>query len=296
MQTREEVAKALTDLRDNDPMMRNLINDDLSGVVMILFPDPELIKGDGESKMLAELRDLIASYQSDKIDIEITGAPVWKSEMLDATIDDEIKFSVVGFLVGAIVSFICLRSFWGAVLATLTPFISIVWLIGGITTLFGQFTFLTTIVTTLVLVIAFAESMYFCFTWLRLWRDGMESNEAITETVNRVTPAAALTSVTTAISFGTLAITQGQGITEFAASGVIGVAIAYIALVTFLPLAIKFAVRFGFKPPDHMRHSGVGADPGGAVPGWPLRPSAGHRRGRDRGAVLHSAFRHAAAI
>lgn len=252
MQTREEVAKALSVLRDTDPMMRNLINADLSGVVMILFTDPEKIKGDGESKMLAELRDLIADYQSDKIDVEITGAPVWKSEMLDATIEDQIKFSVVGFLVGAIVSFICLRSFWGAVLATLTPFISIVWLIGGITTLFGQFTFLTTIVTTLVLVIAFAESMYFCFTWLRLWRDGMDSNEAIKETVNRVTPAAALTTITTAVSFATLAIAHGQGINEFAASGVIGVAIAYVALVTFLPLAIRTAVRLGFQPPDHM--------------------------------------------
>ena len=252
MQTREEVAEALTNLRDSDPMMRNLINNDLSGVVMIIFTDPEMTKGDGEIKMLAELQDLVDGYQSDKLTIEITGPPVWKTEMLDATIDDQLKFSVIGFLIGAIVSFICLRSFWGAALATLTPFISIIWLIGGITALFGQFTFLTNIVTTLVLVIAFAESMYFCFTWLRLWRDGMDSDDAIRETVNRVTPAAALTTITTAVSFATLMVTQGQGIAEFAVSGVIGVSIAYVALVTFLPLAIKFAVRLGFKPPDHM--------------------------------------------
>ena len=43
--SREEVATALTDLQQNDPMMRNLILADLSGVVMILFPDPELTKG-----------------------------------------------------------------------------------------------------------------------------------------------------------------------------------------------------------------------------------------------------------
>jgi hypothetical protein len=252
MQSREEVAKALTDLRDSDPIMRNLILGDLSGMVMILFPDPDLTRGSGEAKMLDELRDLIGQYESDEIDVELTGPPVWKTEMLDATISDQIKFSVVGFLIGAIVSFICLRSFWGAVLATLTPFISIIWLVGGITALFGQFTFLTNIVTTLVLVIAFAESMYFCFTWLRLWRDGMDPHEAITETVVRVTPAAALTSLTTMISFGTLVVVQGQGIEEFGISGVIGVALTYITLVTFLPLALKIAVRFGFRPPDHM--------------------------------------------
>ena len=252
MQTREEVAQALTDLRETDPLMRNLILGNLDGVVMILFPDQTLTRGAGEAAMLAELNDLVSSYRAENIDIELTGPPVWKTEMLDATISDQIKFSVVGFLIGAIVSFICLRSFWGAVLATLTPFISIVWLIGGITAMFGQFTFLTNIVTTLVLVIAFAESMYFCFTWLRLWRDGMEPNEAISETVTRVTPAAALTSITTMVSFATLIVTQGQGIEEFGISGVIGVAIAYLALVTFLPLAIKLAVRLGFRPPDHM--------------------------------------------
>ncbi len=252
MKSRAEVAKALTDLRNTDPIMRNLILGDLSGMVMILFPDPELTKGHGEAEMLAELRSLISQYDSDKINVELTGPPVWKTEMLDATVSDQIKFSIVGFIIGAVVSFICLRSFWGAILATLTPFISIVWLIGLVTALFGQFTFLTNIVTTLVLVIAFAESMYFCFTWLRLWRDGMEANQAITETVNRVTPAAALTSITTMVSFATLVVVQGQGIEEFGVSGVIGVALTYIALVTFLPLAIKLAVRLGFQPPDHM--------------------------------------------
>ncbi len=252
MQTREEVAAALTDLRNTDPMMRNLILGDMSGLVMILFPDPVLTKGDGENKMLAELKDLVAEYQSDRVDIELTGPPVWKTEMLDATVDDQVKFSVVGFLIGAVVSFICLRSFWGAVLSTLTPFMSIIWLIGTVTATFGQFTFLTNIVAILVLVIGFAESMYFCFTWLRLWRDGMDPHEAITETIKRVTPAAALTTITTMVSFATLVAVQGQGIEEFGISGVIGVVITYISLVTFLPLAIKMAVRLGFTPPDHM--------------------------------------------
>lgn len=252
MQTREEVAAALSNLRDTDPMMRNLILGDLTGMVMILFPDPELTRGGGEAKMLAELKDIVAQYDSDKVDVELTGPPVWKTEMLDATVEDQVKFSVAGFLIGAVVSFVCLRSFWGAVLSTLTPFMSIIWLIGTVTVSFGQFTFLTNIVAILVLVIGFAESMYFCFTWLRLWRDGMDPHEAITETVVRVTPAAALTTITTMVSFATLIAVQGQGIEEFGISGVIGVVITYISLVTFLPLAIKLALRLGFTPPDHM--------------------------------------------
>ncbi len=48
-----EVQTALIDLQQNDPMMRNLINPDLSGVVIIVFPDPAKTKGDGTKAMIA---------------------------------------------------------------------------------------------------------------------------------------------------------------------------------------------------------------------------------------------------
>lgn len=252
MQTREEVAAALGDLRQNDPMMRNLIVGDLDGVVMIMFPDQELTHGPGEAEMLAELRELAEYYTDDQITVELTGPPVWKTEILDASINDQIIFSIVGFIVGAVMCLVALRSFWGAVLATLTPFLSVLWVVGVVTMMFGSFTFLTNIVTTLVLVIAFAESIYFCFTWLRLWRDGMDPNDAIKEAVLRVTPAAALTTITTMVSFASLTITQGQGIEEFGYSGIVAIGITFVTLVTFLPLMLKLAVRLGYKPPERM--------------------------------------------
>lgn len=252
MQSREEVSAALKNLHDNDPLMKNLIMSNLEGVVIIMFPNKERTKGEGEALMLEELRELAAEYTDENITVEVTGPPVWKTEMLDASVNDQIKFSVFGFGIGAIMSLICLRSFWGAVLATLTPVISVLWVVGAVTLMFGSFTFLTNIVTTLVLVIAFAESMYFCFTWLRLWRDGMEPNEAIAETVKRVTPAAALTTITTMVAFMSLTIAPGEGIKEFGYSGVVAVAITFIVLVTFLPLVLKIAVKIGFKPPKKM--------------------------------------------
>ena len=57
MLTADEVAFSLMDLQQNDPMMRNLINPDLSGVVIILFPDPELTRGGGAKAMIASLNE-----------------------------------------------------------------------------------------------------------------------------------------------------------------------------------------------------------------------------------------------
>src|SRR5690606_16694178 len=114
---------------------------------------------------------------------------------------------------------------------------------------FGSFSFLTIIVTTLVLVISFAESMFFVFNWLAFWRDGMEPNKAVDATVKLVGPAAALTMLTTFVSFASLALTPGQGIREFSMAGALGTFLLFVCLMTFLPLLLKLSIRLGFKAP-----------------------------------------------
>jgi len=249
MQTPEEVSKALTDLYNNDPMMKNLINPDLSGVVIIVFPNPEMTKGGGTRAMINDLRSLVADYESDQVKVELTGPPIWTSEMLNAAVDDQITFTVYGFALGALIALLSLRSFWGAVLVAATPFIAVIWVMGSIIALFGSFSFLTIIVTTIVLVIAFAESLFFIFNWLAYWREGMDPYKAVDETVRVVGPASALTMLTTVVSFASLSLTAGQGIQEFSWAGTLASLINFICLMTFLPLILKLAVRLGFKAP-----------------------------------------------
>ncbi|QQR40496.1 efflux RND transporter permease subunit [Devosia rhizoryzae] len=249
MLTTDEVAMALMDLQQNDPMMRNLITPDLTGVVLIMFPNQEKVREDGAKAMIANLRETIAPYQTDAISIELTGPPVWSSEMLNAAVDDQVKFTVWGFGLGSIIALLALRSFFGAIIVAATPFLAVMWSMGIILLTFGSFSFLTIIVTTLVLVISFAESMFFVFNWLAFWRDGMEPNKAVDATVKLVGPAAALTMLTTFVSFASLSLTPGQGIREFSMAGAIGTLLLFVCLMTFLPLLLKFAVRMGFKAP-----------------------------------------------
>ncbi|UJW85984.1 efflux RND transporter permease subunit [Devosia sp. SL43] len=244
-----QVALALTDLQQNDPMMRNLITPDLSGVVLIMFPNQELVKEQGTKTMIASLRDTIAPYQSADVSIELTGPPVWTSEMLNAAVDDQVKFTVWGFGLGAIIALLALRSLTGALLVAATPFLAVMWAMGMVLLFFGSFSFLTIIVTTLVLVISFAEAMFFIFNWLAYWRDGMEPNKAVDATVKLVGPAAALTMLTTLVSFASLWLTPGQGVREFSMAGSIGTFLLFVCLMTFLPLLLKLAIRLGFKPP-----------------------------------------------
>lgn len=245
----DEVAAALTDLQQNDPMMRNLINPDLSGVVVILFPDPELTKGGGIKQMVASLNELADFYRSDSLQIDLTGPPIWTGEMLNAAVDDQIKFTVWGFGLGALIALFSLRSFWAAVLVAATPFISVMWTMGMVLMVFGSFSFLTIIVTTLVLVICFAESLFFIFNWLAYWRDGMDPKVAIRHTLSHVGPAAALSLLTTLIAFGSLGLAAGQGTTEFAIAGIIACLMTFVGIMCLLPLLLHLALRLGFKAP-----------------------------------------------
>ncbi|MGV3650659.1 MAG: efflux RND transporter permease subunit [Devosia sp.] len=249
MTSSEEVETALLDLQQNDPMMRNLITPDLSGLVMIMFPNPEMTAHGGTKGMLEELRGIAARYQSADIQVELTGPPIWTSEMLNAAVDDQVKFTVYGFSLGALIALVALRSFWAAILVSLTPFVAVMWTMGTILMVFGSFSFLTIIVTTLVLVIAFAESMFFVFNWLNYWRDGMDPHKAVEATVRLVGPATALTMLTTLVSFAPLSLTAGQGIREFSFARTIGSFLLFLSVMTFLPLLLKTAVRMGLKMP-----------------------------------------------
>lgn len=249
MTSSAQVAAAMADLQQNDPMMRNLINPDLSGVVMIMFPDPETTKGGGVKTMIAQLKELAATFEGDDMHVELTGPPIWTGEMLNAAVDDQVKFTVYGFALGALIALFSLRSFWGALIVAATPFVAVLWAMGVVLLFFGSFSFLTIIVTTLVLVITFAESLFLIFNWLAYWRDGMNPSKAIDETVKVVGPAAALTMLTTLIAFGSLSLTPGQGIQEFSMAGVIASMLSFISVMTFLPLLLKTALRLGLKLP-----------------------------------------------
>lgn len=244
-----QVALALSDLQQNDPMMRNLITPDLTGVVLIMFPDQELTRGDGNKRMIASLRDTIAPYQSDDVAIELTGPPIWTSEMLNAAVDDQVKFTVYGFALGAVIALFALRSLTGAILVAATPFVAVMWSMGSVLMMFGSFSFLTIIVTTLVLVMAFAESMFFIFNWLAYWRDGMEPHKAVDATLKLVGPATSLTTLTTIVAFVSLYFSPGQGVQEFAIAGAVGCAIMFLCLMTVLPLLLKTSLLLGFKLP-----------------------------------------------
>lgn len=245
----DDVRAALIDLQQNDPMMRNLISPDLSGVVIIVFPDPVAAKGAGARAMIEDLRGVVSGYASDTVQVELTGPPIWTAEMLSATVSDQIKFTIYGFSLGALIAFLSLRSFWGAILVSATPFVAVLWVMGVILALFGSFSFLTIIVTTLILVIAFAESLFFIFNWLAYWRDGMDPYKAVDETVRVVGPASSLTMLTTLVSFASLSLTAGQGIQEFSIAGTIASLTNFVCLMTFLPLLLKLALRLGLTLP-----------------------------------------------
>ena len=249
MLTADEVAMSLADLQANDPMMRNLITPDLTGVVIIMFPNREAVLERGAKAMIADLRAAIAPYQGEDLTIDVTGPPVWTTEMLNAAVDDQVKFTVYGFALGSIIALVALRSLFGALIVAATPFLAVMWSMGMILLFFGSFSFLTIIVTTLVLVISFAESMFFTFNWLAYWRDGMEPNKAVDATIKLVGPATALTMLVSIVSFASLSLTPGQGVREFSMAGAMGSFLLFACTMTFQPLLLKLALRLGFRAP-----------------------------------------------
>ena len=63
--------------------------------------------------------------------------------MLNAAVNDQNKFTIYGFCLGAVIAFISLRSLWAALIVSATPFVAFVWTMGMVLLFFGSFSFLT---------------------------------------------------------------------------------------------------------------------------------------------------------
>src|SRR5690606_24342898 len=123
-------------------------------------------RNDGAAAMIEGLRRTIAPHEDGNISLELTGPPRWPAEIVNAARRDPLHFTLWGFGLGLAMAFVVLRSLPAALLVAATPFVAVVWSTGVVLLLFGSFSFLTIIVTTLVLVISFAESMFFTYNWL----------------------------------------------------------------------------------------------------------------------------------
>lgn len=191
------------------------------------------------------IRQEVNSIKPDDFEILFTGLTPLGLTIVEALVSDQLKLTLIGLFLGTGIAFYVFRSLLAAVICSIPPAITALWTISLFAVTGNPLNYLTTILPTLALILAFADGIVLYYRWQRSNVDSDDFAQNLRIAVKRVGPASALTSVTTALAFSSFSFASSSALKTFSILGVGAVTAAFFAVIIALPLAAHWAIKLG---------------------------------------------------
>lgn len=184
-------------------------------------------------------RELAGSGLSAKL----TGAPVMQLEIRNAVERDRLVYNGLGFAVGFVIAYLFFRRLSLTIIAVLGPTIAILWTLGVLGGLDFRLNLFINVITPLILVSGFSDSMHLVMAIRRDILAGADRIEAARNAVRDVAPACLLTAMNQAIALVSFAFAESALIRTFGVAALMAVFISYTAVAVVVPTLAALLVR-----------------------------------------------------
>jgi predicted RND superfamily exporter protein len=182
--------------------------------------------------------------RSSGLRVRISGASVVQREISDTLLRDMVRMIALSTLVGWSMGLLIFSEIRAVVIVNIISPIAMIWT-AGFAAMTGQtLNSITIVLPILASIIAFADAIHLIVPLSKRLSDGQPLRPSIAAVLRSVGPATALTSMTTALAFGSLAF-AGGGMVGVAGLGVAAVILAWLAVITLGPLLCLIFARKG---------------------------------------------------
>ena len=259
IQSDEEARELVRRLLETYPQAASLVSAErnIAVILVTLAGKP----GDNLMKTIPEYAAVKnAAMLAGPADFELrfTGLTAIGSTIISGLVSDQLRLSVFGLLLGAAIAFIVFRDVVSAAIAALPTGLTALWTLGLFGWLGIPINYLTTVLPTLALIIAFEDSIMLTFQWQMANAKTPDADANMVRTLREVGPASALTSITTLLAFVAFAFVSGTALKQFAWLGGAAIALAYLSVLIAVPVAAHWAIRLGLVKPGKVREPSMG--------------------------------------
>ena len=218
------------------------MSEDGTLALIVLSLEPEVVASNKLSKTIGEIRKLMAEdLAGSGLNAELSGVPVMQLEIRNAVKRDGLTYNILGILAGCIIAIIFFRKISFMIVAAFPPIIAIVLALGGLGWANFNLNMFLNVMTPLIMVISFSDSMQLTFAARDRLIAGQDKYTAFRNAVLVVGPACVLTHGTAGISFIALQFSDSDLIRKFGEAGLAATIIALIAVLSLVPV---FGVLF----------------------------------------------------
>jgi hypothetical protein len=234
--------KFIETVKSNEIIRGKLLSEDGTLALIVLSLEPDVVASNNLGKTVGEIRKSMAEdLQGSGLNAELSGVPVMQLEIRNAVKRDGLTYNVLGILAGCIIAIIFFRKISFMVVAAFPPILAIVLALGGLGWANFNLNMFLNVMTPLIMVISFSDSMQLTFAARDRLIAGQDKYTAFKNAVLVVGPACVLTHGTAGISFIALQFSNSDLIRKFGEAGLAATIIALIAVLSLVPV---FGVLF----------------------------------------------------
>ncbi|MEZ5856370.1 MAG: MMPL family transporter [Hyphomicrobiaceae bacterium] len=231
-------------LRSNEIVADKFLSKDGTLALAVISLDRDAVKKLGPKAVIGGIRELVdKGLAGTGLHGQLTGPPVMQLEIRNAVERDQLVYNGLGLLFGAGIALIFFRRVSLMLLAAIPPVVAVVWALGTLGWLGFKMNLFLNVMTPLVMVMGFSDSMQMVAAIRDRLREGDTKMQALTFAVRVVGPACVLAHATALISFFALLLSDSALIKTFATAGAIATVISYVAVLGVLPLAGLLLLR-----------------------------------------------------
>jgi predicted RND superfamily exporter protein len=231
-------------VRANDIIRGKLLSEDGELALVVLSLEPEVVQGEGLGPIVEEIRTLIGEdLAGSGLQGRLSGVPVMQLEIRTAVERDRVLYNAAGFLAGCLIAMVFFRRVSFMVIAAAPPLVAILLSLGALGWLDFRLNMFLNVMTPLIMVISFSDSMQLTFAARDRLMAGESKYDAFRNAVLVVGPACVLTHVTAGLSFVALRFSDSELIQSFGEAGLIATLIALLTVLMLLPVLGVLLVR-----------------------------------------------------
>jgi uncharacterized protein len=234
--------KFIETVKTNEIIRGKLLSEDGTLALIVLSLEPEVVASTKLSKVVGDIRKLMTDdLAGSGLKAELSGVPVMQLEIRNAVERDGLTYNILGILAGCLIAIIFFRKISFMVCAAFPPMIAILLALGGLGWANFNLNMFLNVMTPLIMVISFSDSMQLTFAARDRLIAGQDKFTAFTNAVRVVGPACVLTHGTAGISFIALQFSNSDLIRKFGEAGLAATIIALLAVLSLVPV---FGVLF----------------------------------------------------
>jgi hypothetical protein len=224
----------------NELIRGKLLSEDGTLALIVLSLDPTIVKSDKLQSVVDDVRQTAqGDLQGAELTAQVSGVPAMQLEIRNALKRDRLVYNAIGFLFGCGIAIAFFRRLTFMLIAAGPPLVAIVLALGALGWLGFRLNIFLNVMTPLIMVISFSDSMQLTFAVRDHILGGEDKRTAFRNAIILVGPACVLTHAAAALSFLGLLISDSQLIRAFGEAGFLS---TVVALVTVLALAPALGV------------------------------------------------------